>query len=92
MSNTQIFKKEKIKKIDPNQKYDNKSNSILNNVHFVKTNKRKLQYTIEEKPNKKLKINTNNDNKETRREQNIQNKRKHEDEINGFKQNKETKK
>ena len=52
ISNTQIFKEEKIKKIDPNQKYDNKSNNILNNVHFVKTNKRKLQYSIEEKPNK----------------------------------------
>ena len=50
MSNTQIFKEEKIKKIDPNQKYENKPNSILNDVHFLKTNKRKLQYSIEKKP------------------------------------------
>ena len=82
MSNTQIFKEEKNKKIDPNQKYENKPNSILNDVHFLKTNKRKLQYSIEKKTNKKLKINTNNDNKQTRTEQHIQNKRKHEDEIN----------
>ena len=79
INNKQIFKN---KKIDPNQKNENKSNSTLSNVEFIKTNKRKLEYSIERKTNKKIKINTNNDNDKTRREQDIQNKIKNEDEIN----------
>ena len=62
---------------------NNKSNSALSNVEFIKTNKRKLEYSIERKTNKKIKNNTNNDNDKTRREQDIQNKIKNEDEING---------
>ena len=82
ITNTQMFKEEIIKKIDRNQNYQININSTLNNVHLLKRNKRKLQYSIEEKNNKKLKINTDNDNKEITREQDIHNKRKHEHEIN----------
>ena len=45
INNTQIFKEE-IKKIEPNQNSENKPNSTLNNVHYLKANKRKLQYSI----------------------------------------------
>ena len=64
------------------KKNENKSNSTLSNVEFIKTNKRKLEYSIERETNKKIKINTNNDNDKTRRKQDIQNKIKNEDEIN----------
>ena len=81
-NNKQIFKN---KKIDPNQKNENKSNSTLSNVEFIKTNKRKLEYSnysIERRTNKKIKINTNSDNDKTRTDQDIQNKIRNEDEIN----------
>ena len=39
--NTQIFK-EQIKKFDPNQNYENKSNT-LDNVHFLKNKQKEIR-------------------------------------------------